>query len=107
MSTTPLPSDPLTDQQVERMLHGYFRSRMPAEFVSPVAAPTLTVGPQKSLLARSRWVLAICVAVVVCALGFLAAQGRSSHATATGDLNRATASPMKQPHLKPAPAKLP
>jgi hypothetical protein len=102
MSTEPLSP---TDDKMGRLLRDYFESRMPAFPPSAVvvAEPArIQTSPHRSLLARGRWVMAVAVALVACALGFLAAQNPPGRLAPSADLNRASGKLSKFPAVAPA-----
>ncbi|MFL5339723.1 MAG: hypothetical protein ACJ8F7_06100 [Gemmataceae bacterium] len=87
---------PPTDDQMGRLLRDYYRSRIPvfppAAVVVAEPAPTLSA-PQRSRLVRSRWVMAVCLALVLGALGWLMGQNPAYRSGPPAGFNHPTASP--------------
>jgi hypothetical protein len=74
MNSTPLPPvDPQAEDALDRLLREYFQEQMPRHFPPlPLTetAPASRMQPS-SPLSRSRWVMAVCVALVLLAFGWL------------------------------------
>ena len=76
MNHSTLPSaDPHADDAVDRLLREYYQSKIPREFpalpldaVQPSSSPLLR---PTSPLSRGRWILAVCVALLLVAFGML------------------------------------
>jgi len=86
-----LPNSP--GDQVDRLLSGYFRSEMPANWVAPEpwAETTPAPRPLRNQAARSRWALAASVAILVGGCWFLSGQIHDGKANKDLDLNGAGA----------------
>jgi len=101
MTSNPLQS---SDDPMGSLLRGYFRSRLP---VFPPAAvvvgehSAIAASSRPSLLARSRWAMAVCVALVAFVLGFLASQGQPQHLAPQSDFGGAKANKTNLPKIKP------
>jgi hypothetical protein len=92
MNADSLPS-PETDSQtpLELDLREYFRSRLPAAF-PPLLLSTLEPAPRarRSVLARGRLVLAVCVSLLVLMFGYLLAHNSDSQPRPAPGFNDAT-----------------
>ncbi len=76
MNQSPLSSiEPRADDELDRLLREYFQTQVPRQFPPlPIdlaeASPAIRV-QSTTPLARSRWVLAVCVALVLLGFGWL------------------------------------
>jgi hypothetical protein len=73
--SSPTNVDPQADDGLDRLLREYFKTQVPRQFpplpmgvVEPVPMARIQ---QPSPLSRGRWVLAVCVAVVLIGFGLL------------------------------------
>jgi len=92
-----------TDDEMGKMLRGYFRSRMPAFPTSSeiVAQPaTIALPPRAPVLSRSKWAMALCVVAVVGVLALLATRGTPQTGTQVKDANGSSAHKSGFPALK-------
>jgi hypothetical protein len=74
MNPTPLPPvDPQADDALDRLLREYFQQQMPRHFPPLPVNETVAASRMQppSPLSRSRWVMAVCVALVLLAFGWL------------------------------------
>ena len=92
------------DDEMGKMLRGYFRSRMPvfppsSEIVGELA--TIALPPRTPALNRSRWAMALCVAAVVGVLALLATRSGPQLPTNVKDARESSAHKTAFPALKP------
>lgn len=74
MNSTPqFPADPKAEDALDRLLREYFQEQMPRHFPPLPVTETAPASrmPPSSPLSRSRWVMAVCVALVLLAFGWL------------------------------------
>ena len=76
MNQSPLlPFEPRADDDLDRLLREYFQTQVPRQFpplpINLAEASSAARLPSTTPLSRSRWVLAVCVALVLLGFGWL------------------------------------
>ncbi len=103
--TSRSPVESQADDALDRLLREYFQTQLPRSF-PPLPLPEANAAPRarrtRSPLSRSRWIVAVCVALVLLAFGWLLKTESNSATTSlppiTSNDNTATGgNPMPSP----------